>query len=301
MRVLIAFFGVWMLASASALAAIPMTINFQGVVQVADGSPLNGDGLFKFGLYSGSTWVWTNDGTTGDISSNTPTAAVTVTVTDGLYSVVLGDTSVTNMGAIPSDAFDNDDVQLRVWFDDQTNGEELLISGQTITSAAYAFHSLRADSSDNGVPTGSIIPYLGDVAPPGWLLCDGSAASEAAFPELFAVIGTKFGGGLGTFNLPDLRGLFLRGAGQNSDPGRRYSGDDSRDVGDFQDEGTASHTHFLDTGLHGVDTNGGNVFNSFQMGGNQNNPTRTYTTNANSGATDETRPMNLGVNYIIKN
>ena len=56
-------------------------------------------------------------------------------------------------------------------------------------------------------PTGLTCSFGGSVAPPGWLICDGSAVSRILYDELFQVIGTTFGSGDGstTFNLPDLR------------------------------------------------------------------------------------------------
>src|SRR5687767_8264134 len=63
------------------------------------------------------------------------------------------------------------------------------------------------------VPPGVAVEYYGDVAPPGWLLCDGSAVSRAAYPGLWAALGTKYGAGDGstTFNLPDKRGRMAIG------------------------------------------------------------------------------------------
>lgn len=65
-------------------------------------------------------------------------------------------------------------------------------------------------------PPGVIMPYGGDNAPPGWLLCDGSPALQADYPDLFTAIGHKFldtaelaALGLSSslyFGLPDLRG-----------------------------------------------------------------------------------------------
>lgn len=70
----------------------------------------------------------------------------------------------------------------------------------------------------DGVPIGAIIPYAGSTAPFGTLICNGAAISRAAYPELFEAIGTTWGAGDGstTFNIPDLRGYFLRGVGGNS-------------------------------------------------------------------------------------
>jgi phage-related tail fiber protein len=62
-------------------------------------------------------------------------------------------------------------------------------------------------------PIGAIIFAAYETPPGGWLECNGAAVSRTALAELFARIGTRFGGGDGTvtFNLPDLRGEFIRG------------------------------------------------------------------------------------------
>lgn len=61
---------------------------------------------------------------------------------------------------------------------------------------------------------GEVKMFAGDVAPEGWLLCQGQAISRATYTALFAVIGTKFGAGNGatTFNVPDLRDRVPTGA-----------------------------------------------------------------------------------------
>lgn len=63
------------------------------------------------------------------------------------------------------------------------------------------------------VPTGAVLPFFGTKAPSGYLFCDGSSVSRGAYPALFSVMGTSCGTtNNGTFNIPDLRGFFLRGA-----------------------------------------------------------------------------------------
>lgn len=66
--------------------------------------------------------------------------------------------------------------------------------------------------------TGWIIFFPTDAPPDGTLVCNGGAVSRTAYAELFAVLGTKYGAGDGstTFNLPDLRGRFVRGTGGNA-------------------------------------------------------------------------------------
>lgn len=69
-----------------------------------------------------------------------------------------------------------------------------------------ALSSLRDGSV---FPVGAMWFYpLGKAAPPGWLICDGSAVSRETFAQLFELVGTDYGAGDGvsTFNLPDFRG-----------------------------------------------------------------------------------------------
>ena len=65
-----------------------------------------------------------------------------------------------------------------------------------------------------GIPTGCIFPYITNIAPIGYLICDGSIISRTTYNNLFNIIGTNFGSGDGTttFNLPDMRGKFPIGA-----------------------------------------------------------------------------------------
>lgn len=90
-----------------------------------------------------------------------------------------------------------------------------------------------------GVPAGVFVPYAGETAPAGWLLCDGSAVSRTTYAALFAAIGEAYGTGDGstTFNLPDMRGEFLRGW----DNGRGI--DSGRALGSAQSGQNQSHSH----------------------------------------------------------
>lgn len=58
---------------------------------------------------------------------------------------------------------------------------------------------------------GFLQPYAGIIAPSGWLLCYGQSISVTAYPILFAIIGYIYGGGGGSFNVPDLRGRTVAG------------------------------------------------------------------------------------------
>jgi microcystin-dependent protein len=59
-----------------------------------------------------------------------------------------------------------------------------------------------------GAPVGVMLDWPGDTAPADWLLCQGQALKRSTYPALFAVLGTKYGAGIGDgteFSLPDMR------------------------------------------------------------------------------------------------
>ena len=64
-----------------------------------------------------------------------------------------------------------------------------------------------------GAPTGAVFPVAHSTVPSGYLECNGAAVSRSTYANLFGVLSTSYGAGDGssTFNLPDLRGEFIRG------------------------------------------------------------------------------------------
>lgn len=67
--------------------------------------------------------------------------------------------------------------------------------------------------TDQKAPPGLVASFARNTAPTGWLKANGAAVSRTTYATLFAAIGTTFGVGDGftTFNLPDMRGEFVRG------------------------------------------------------------------------------------------
>lgn len=88
-------------------------------------------------------------------------------------------------------------------------------------------------------PAGTVDYFANSTAPIGYLECNGQAVSRTQYPELFTAIAVLYGPGDGatTFNVPDLRGEFIRGAdnGKGIDPGRVIGGNQAGTliVGDF--------------------------------------------------------------------
>ena len=133
-------------------AEIPAMLSHQGRIAV-DGVNFDGDGQFKFALVSGdgATTYWSNDG--ASVAGSQPLESVTLAVIKGLYSVLLGDVALTNMSALPDDLFENQDVRLRLWFNDGGTGFQQLSPDQRLAAAPYAL----ATSTVHQVALSSII------------------------------------------------------------------------------------------------------------------------------------------------
>ena len=112
---------------------------------------------------------------------------------------------------------------------------------------------LNADDLSGMVPSGAVLYFAGQTAPAGWLKANGAAVSRTAYAALFAAIGTTYGAGDGrtTFNLPDLRGEFMRGwdDGRGIDHGRAFGsaqGDAIRNITGSIDTGSNSGHQLFD-------------------------------------------------------
>lgn len=163
------------------------------------------------------------------------------------------------------------------------------------------------NSSNSEIPAGTIWMYAGSTAPDGWALCDGSTYASATYPELTAAIGTCYGGGT-TWKLPDFRGVFPKGLGQNATLGANYANASGTPTGDkFQ-----GHWHDV---VDGYNTSWGINRASYSITGSQygwysnGGPGSSYSPVAagiitgSNGAPrtgDITEPANVGINFIIK-
>ena len=159
-------------------------------------------------------------------------------------------------------------------------------------------------------PLGSVITHGSANLPVGYILCDGSALSRTTYAALFSLVGTAWGSGDGstTFNIPDLRGQFLRGqshgSGIDPDVGSRTAylagGNTGDAVGSYQSHVVGQHNHVLVT-ISGWGANyGGNrpYWNSGNRATGQ--VAGAYTDTGETGVGAETRPTNIYLNYLIK-
>ena len=215
------------------------------------------------------------------------------------------------------------------------SGNIALTLPSSITNGGF----LQTDGSGNlsfqivaGVPSGSVFCMAVATVPSGYLECNGAAVSRTTYAALFAIIGTNYGTGNGssTFNLPDLRGEFVRGF----DNGR--GADSGRSIASFQGASNASHNHSISlSGTTSTKSLTGSVqrisetfnnsgsttgvfskstgFNAgFTPGSPDNNDTgafnidashnHTFSASGTSGSQGggETRPRNIAMMYVIK-
>ncbi|MCX5782779.1 MAG: tail fiber protein [Elusimicrobia bacterium] len=283
-------------------AEVPNEIVYQGKLKEY-GLPFNGSKNMVFEIYPAAS---------GEIASWS-SGTQSITVSSGIFSYTMSP----NIDWRAKDYW----IQLKVNSKDLSPREK-------ITAQAYALHSATAENmkansninfmingstiatltsegyflinGQNVVPVGSIIPYAGDTAPAGWLLCNGDPVSRTTYANLYAVIQEKFGQGDGssTFNLPDLRGRFLRGrdagAGRDPDSASRTAmntgGNTGDAVGSMQTDEFKSHNHSISIMQPGA------AYSNVSMGSSSSvGPLSTSSAGGN-----ETRPINAYVNYIVK-
>ena len=221
----------------------------------------------------GGIWVFSN-GTAGPYTVTIATTAsgATIQTTQGLPTLIACDGT-------------------NIYYPDYTN----IVNIASGIAAQYA------------APPGVIIQFAAPTAPSGWVVCDGAAYSRTSYSGLFATIGTLWGTGDGstTFNVPDFRGMFLRGwdAGAGNDlntPGRTFAS--------YEDSAFTSHNHGGSDLGHAHSTifggsSGGGFYGSGTAAG-ATNPSGTQTGYANidigySGS-PETTTQNYAVLYCIK-
>lgn len=219
----------------------------------------------------------------------------------GIFShIIKSGNPVTN--TFDSIDFSIDNLKLKVSV--SYNAEDIEVYNQTLQYTPYA-HYAR-----NGVPTGSIMPFIGEEAPDGWVLCQGQDITGVDGAEaLIALVGN---------NAPDLQGMFLRGTGTspvNSKAGpalKETQGDDNKShahyislSGNTSTDGYHSHS-FPSAMSYNTDgnsgTNGGDGSGTSVSGtnGNGNHSHSVSVSGYTNSSGTESRPVNYGVNYIIK-
>jgi microcystin-dependent protein len=101
---------------------------------------------------------------------------------------------------------------------DAGNADEILINRTTGQTGVFRISKRNFLKNIPLVPVGAIMPYGGNEAPAGWLLCDGTEVRKSDYTDLWQAIGFNFrdpalisDNGVNFFALPDLRGRFALG------------------------------------------------------------------------------------------
>jgi len=247
-----------------------------------------------------------------------------VTTNDfGAFTIVIGQ-GASGQTYAPSLLLKNDSTALNETILRVSEDGGKVMSESAILGVPVAEVAKVALSAHIEFPAGAIIPFAGptDKIPAGWLLCDGSAYTQVDYPRLFEAIGTYWGGpSPEMFNVPDLRGVSLRGVSGSSNDGfsdpdsalrvSRYPGGAyGNSVGSYQQDAMQNVTGVIGD------------FNTYAaIKGNSTGPfQRTWvykSTGIGSGQSDnyhmvdfdlsrvartstETRPKNAYVNFIVK-
>lgn len=152
-------------------------------------------------------------------------------------------------------------------------------SGGNLTGTANVFDT---------TPVGTVTYFAASAAPVGYMICNGTVLSRAAYPELFTVIGTIYntgGEGVSNFRLPNLLGEFIRGwdNGRGIDVGRVF--------GQFQPDEFKSHSHDYSIA-------GGGILAFVSDPGSALDSSTTTQTGTTGGT--ETRPRNVALLPCIK-
>ena len=166
--------------------------------------------------------------------------------------------------------------------------------------------------------TGMIGIFATATEPTGWLKCKGQAISRTDYANLFAAIGTTFGPGddSSTFNVPDLRGQFIRGynedASEGDDPGRTFgSSQDGQNLTHTHGEGsystdTDAHLHTFKKAPEGTEGGTGTSVSGTDIGPAVDQSTtwdvhsHDVTGYSSPSGGDEVRPKNIALAYFIK-
>lgn len=159
------------------------------------------------------------------------------------------------------------------------------------------------------VPAGAIIAFCHGHVFDGYLKANGAAISRTTFARLFGYFGTHYGAGDGhsTFNLPDLRGEFVRGwdDGRGLDPGRGFGS--HQETQNLWHDHTASsdaqgeHTHGLTMGYTNLDSgNFGGGHNAYGTQYTKPAGSHNHNITVHGSGGNESRPPNIAMVYCVK-
>ncbi|NUN09595.1 MAG: tail fiber protein [Ignavibacteriaceae bacterium] len=308
--------GILILFTSVLFAQIPKVLSYQGYLTDAGGTPRNGNAIITFKLYdapSGGNMLWSE-------------VDKTVIVEKGFFATLLG--SPTSFGSL---AFDK-----QYYLTLTPQGENEITPRIPLTSSAYAVNA--ASVADNAITTSKLAAeVMNALVPIGTIII--SALSEAQLNTLMGgntgrwkicdgqtCSGTTYATLTGRSTVPDLRGMFIRGASSQQKTASTgelitYNGSS---VLTFQEDKVQGHAHTNDAHYHltnhyqGSDVAhaefwggaGQSTANPHGIGryGNSQQMTSTEITikapsaynNGTPRVSTETKPASVSFNYFIK-
>lgn len=157
-----------------------------------------------------------------------------------------------------------------------------------------------ASAFPNSIPVGTIVMYLGDTAPKGWLRCDGSGYATTAYPALYAVIQTTYGSS-GGFQVPDIRDRIPVGPGGDFSTTLGTTGGVASVTLTSAESGYPAHSHSI-TDVYATTASAVETGSALYSDYNPVDVTRSTSNNTavNATSSHENRMPYLVLNYIIK-
>ena len=152
-------------------------------------------------------------------------------------------------------------------------------------------------------PVGSIMMYAGSTSPSNWYICDGALISKSSNIELWGLLGDTYLNGRTpqtlSFYLPDMRQLFVTGAGNNSTYPVNAT---NKSVGDYNAQSIQQHAHNYERPTNSINVGGSFATNSVWDNNTQSQNTSGVVTTGGGQlpSNSETRPYCMAMNYIIK-
>lgn len=128
------------------------------------------------------------------------------------------------------------------------------------------------------VPTGTIITYIDNTVPDGYLPCTGVEYDITQYPKLYTILQSN--------KTPDLRELVLVGVGRNET--QDIALHDEFTLGQFKDSQMGEHWHGISNSSSATYNNRGVWFASAQS------------TSHATTTTTPTRTKQFGINYLIR-
>ncbi len=227
----------WIYIINSTSGTLPVSSGGTGATSFTSGAILTGSGTSALGsitpagvtgkavVSNGSTWAATTLTVEGGGTGRSTLSSNSLLAGNGTSSVNLIPPGVPG-SVLASTLVDDVPYWYAASFSNATTGSGTSFSNMQPYQSVGYFISINGTypsfSGENPL-MGEIAIFPYNSAPVGWAYCDGSLLNTSAYPALFSLLGTSFGGnGSTTFGIPDLRGKVIIGSGTSAASGTTF-------------------------------------------------------------------------------